>query len=127
MAESCAMPSALLRAVSPTEQFPSEAQDVAAFQHARKLGHIAACEKASGRPREMLLRDGGFRCHGKNHCKFAEHESGIFDKHGIRQLRFRAKRNDAGAEVGEKFFVGMVLGLCLGHIDGWRVMKLSSH
>jgi len=100
------------------EQFAAEAEDIAAFQHARMLDMLKLAKRREGGGERGRFTAAAFSAHGENHGELVENESGIFNKHGIGQIGLGGERNDASAEVGEKFFVGVVLGLRLGQVDG---------
>ena len=99
------------------EQFAAEAEDVAAFQHARKLDMLKFAKRRDGGRERGCFAAAALSAHGENHGELVEDERGIFDKHGIGQIGLCGKRSDAGAKIGKKFFVGVVLGLRFGQIN----------
>ena len=67
--------------VSVESRLPIGLYDLA---HARKLDILQLAKRLKGGRERCCFATAAFDAHGKNHCKFAEHESGIFYKHGIR-------------------------------------------
>ena len=94
------------------KKFSTDAQNVSPFDRAGKLD---VCKLAKRRQRGC---DGsgfaaaGFRAERKDDRQFIEHQSGIFDKHGVGKFGFSRQRNNAGAKQCEQLFVRMMLLVC---------------
>jgi hypothetical protein len=98
-----------------------DAEDVAAFDGAGS-GDLMQCAK-----RGESFREGrgfglaGFCAEREDDAEFVENDGGIFDEHGIGERWFGGERVDVDAEFGEEMFVGGVLGLGFGDVDGLAV------
>src|SRR5258708_3792283 len=99
------------------KKFAAEAQNVAAFASARKLNIGEGTEGRKSGGNSCGLAAASVAAEWKDDRQFVKHQGGIFDKHGIGESGFGGKRDDARAELAEKFFVIVMLLLCDRQVD----------
>lgn len=100
------------------KQFATDAKDVTTFDRSGKRNVVQLAKRLEGGSEA-----GGFgaaRCGAEreDYGEFVENESRIFNEHGIRKIGFGRERDNARAEIAEKFFVGVMLRLRFCQIDG---------
>ena len=97
------------------------AEDVAAFDRAwgRDVGEFA--ERCEGFRERFGFGLAGFCAEREDHGEFVEDDGGIFYEHGIGESWFGGQRMDVDAEFGEEMFVGGVLRLGFGDVDGLAI------
>lgn len=103
------------------KKFAADAKDVATFEGTgeRDVGELSKGSKGFGeRGRFGAARRGAQR---QDDGQLVEDDSGVFDEHGIRKCRLRGEREDAGTQFFEEHFVGVVLVLRYGKIDGLAI------
>lgn len=99
------------------EQFAADVEDVAALRHAGKSHEFELTKRLERGGQARSFKAARFDAKRKNDREFIENKGGILDEHGIRQTGLGGKTDDADAQIAEKFFVGVVLGLRFGKVN----------
>ena len=100
------------------EEFPADAQNIAAFECARQSDVRELSKLGKGLRERGGLAAAGFRSERQDHGQFIENDGGVFHEHRVRKIGLGGKRNHTSAQFGEKFFVSVMLPLGGGQIDG---------
>ena len=100
------------------EEFPADAQNIAAFECAGKSNVRELSKLGKGLRERGSFAAAGFRSERQDYGQFIENDGRIFDEHGVGKIGLGGKRNHTSAQFGEKFFVSVMLPLGGGQIDG---------
>ena len=92
------------------EQLATNTQNVATLESARKRDVFQFAKFGNGVGERSGFGTARCSAERKNDSKFIENDGGILDEHGIGEIGFGGKRNDASAELFEEDFVRVVLG-----------------
>jgi hypothetical protein len=98
-----------------------DAEYVAAFDGGGRgdVGEFAECSESFCEGLGFWLA--GFRAKGKDDSEFVEDDCGVFYEHGIGEGWFGGERMDSDAQFCEEMFVGSVLRLSFGDVDGLAI------
>ncbi len=103
------------------ENLSVEAQDIAAFESAGERD-VFELSKLGERLRERSgFAAARLRAQRQDYRQFIENYGGIFHEHGVGEIGFGRKRDNARAQFAQQVFVGVVLLLGNGQINGLAV------
>src|ERR1041385_568548 len=80
----------------PDEEFATEAENVAAFGHAGKLDVFEFAKWLEGGGDGRSFAAAAFGAEREDDGEFIEHESRVFDEHGVGKIGLGGQRDDAG-------------------------------
>lgn len=99
-------------------KFAAETKNVASLDGAGKLDVFEPAKRFECSGDGGGFWAPGFSAERKNNSQFVEHQGGVLDEHGVREIGFGRKRDDARAESAEEILVGVMLCVGFGEIDG---------
>ena len=99
----------------------TDEKDVATFDGAGggDVGEFAETSEGSGQGFGFGLA--GFCAEWEDDREFVEDDGGVFNEHRVREICFGGEGVDADTEVFEEMFVGCVLSLGFGDVDGLAI------
>jgi hypothetical protein len=103
------------------EELAADAKHVAAFESSGKRDVFELAKLGEGLGERRRLAAAGLCPERKDYGQFIEDNGGIFDEHGVGKIGLGRKRNNAGAQFAEEVFIGMVLPLGGGQINGFAI------
>ena len=103
------------------KELAADAKDITAFESAGKRNVFQLSKLGEGLGERRRFTAASFRSEREDHRQFIEHDGGIFNENGVGKIGLGRERNNAGAQFAEKVFIGMVLLLSCGQINGFAV------